>query len=241
MVTNNAANNVTAATGKVLQGAGVGTASAFSTATYPSVATGTGTILRADGTNWVATTATYPNTAGTSGNVLTSDGTNWNSTAPASSGGTLGTPQTTTSGTTALFTGMASTSKLIVINFDRVSASGTDAFTIQLGSGGSLQTSGYNGFTTNILTLNNVWSSSAFLTTSPSIAASQIGGQIVLSLLNASTNVWSIASQLFTTTVSQFFWGAGTVTLAGTIDRFQVAMTGVNTFDNGQINFLAYS
>ena len=33
-----------------------------STATYPNTATGTGTILRADGTNWSATTSTYPNT-----------------------------------------------------------------------------------------------------------------------------------------------------------------------------------
>lgn len=86
MATNNAANIPTAATGKVLQGAGVGTASTFSTATYPSVATGTGKILRADGTNWVATTATFPDTAGTNGNVLTSNGTNWASTAPAASG-----------------------------------------------------------------------------------------------------------------------------------------------------------
>ncbi len=62
MVTINAANNKTGASGKVLQGQGVGTASDFSTATFPSTATGTGTILRADGTNWVATTATYPNT-----------------------------------------------------------------------------------------------------------------------------------------------------------------------------------
>lgn len=83
MTTNNAANNKTAASGKVLQGQGVGTASDFSTATYPSTATTTGQILRADGTNWVGTTATYPDTAGTSGNVLTSDGTNWvSSTAP---------------------------------------------------------------------------------------------------------------------------------------------------------------
>lgn len=81
MVTNNSVNEATAATGKVLQGQGVGTASAFSTATYPATATGTGTIIRADGTNWVATTATYPTTAGTSGNVLTSDGTNWSSSA----------------------------------------------------------------------------------------------------------------------------------------------------------------
>ncbi len=85
MVTNSPGNIKTAATGKILQGQGVGTANDFSTATYPSIATGTGKILRADGTNWVASTATYPDTAGTSGNVLTSDGTNWSSSAPSPS------------------------------------------------------------------------------------------------------------------------------------------------------------
>ncbi len=49
------------ATGTVLQG-NTGANPTFSTATFPSTATGTGTILRADGTNWVATTATYPAT-----------------------------------------------------------------------------------------------------------------------------------------------------------------------------------
>jgi hypothetical protein len=49
-------------------------------------ASGTGKILRANGTSWVATTATYPDLAGTTGNVLTSDGTNWVS-AAASGGG----------------------------------------------------------------------------------------------------------------------------------------------------------
>lgn len=57
MVTNNAANIKTGASGTILQGQGVGTALDFSTATYPS-------------------------TAGTSGNVLTSNGTNWSSSAP---------------------------------------------------------------------------------------------------------------------------------------------------------------
>lgn len=52
----------TATAGQVLQSAGASADPAFSTATFPSTATGTGTILRADGTNWVATTATYPNT-----------------------------------------------------------------------------------------------------------------------------------------------------------------------------------
>lgn len=48
-------------TGQVLQ-ANTGADPTYSTATFPSTATGTGTILRADGTNWVATTATYPST-----------------------------------------------------------------------------------------------------------------------------------------------------------------------------------
>ena len=48
---------------QILQSTGGSTAPAWSTATYPGTATGTGTILRADGTNWAATTATFPNTA----------------------------------------------------------------------------------------------------------------------------------------------------------------------------------
>jgi hypothetical protein len=47
--------------GQVLRSGGAG-APTWSTATFPSTATGTGTILRADGTNWVASTATYPST-----------------------------------------------------------------------------------------------------------------------------------------------------------------------------------
>lgn len=70
------------ATGRILQ-SNAAAAPSFSTATYPSVATGTGTILRADGTNWVPSTATYPNTAGTAGNIMTSDGTNFVSSTPS--------------------------------------------------------------------------------------------------------------------------------------------------------------
>lgn len=51
----------TATAGQVLR-SGASSAPSWSTATYPSTATGTGTFLRADGTNWVASTATLPNT-----------------------------------------------------------------------------------------------------------------------------------------------------------------------------------
>ncbi len=51
-----------ATSGSVLQSAGSSSDPAFSTASYPSTATGTGTILRANGTNWLPTTSTYPDT-----------------------------------------------------------------------------------------------------------------------------------------------------------------------------------
>lgn len=51
----------TATAGQVLR-SGASSAPSWSTATYPSTATGTGTFLRADGTNWVASTSTVPNT-----------------------------------------------------------------------------------------------------------------------------------------------------------------------------------
>jgi len=51
----------TATAGQVLQ-SGSSSAPSWSTATYPSTAASTGTILRANGANWAATTTTYPDT-----------------------------------------------------------------------------------------------------------------------------------------------------------------------------------
>jgi hypothetical protein len=61
--------------GQVFQSGGASADPAYSTATYPATATGTGTILRADGTNWSATTATYPNST-TSQQILYSTANN---------------------------------------------------------------------------------------------------------------------------------------------------------------------
>lgn len=61
-------------TGKILQ-SNASAAPSFSTASYPSVATSTGTLLRADGTNWVHTTATFADTYGAS-TLLYSNGAN---------------------------------------------------------------------------------------------------------------------------------------------------------------------
>ncbi len=62
--------------GQVLQSGGASADPAYSTATYPSTAGTSGTLLQSNGTNIVNTTATYPGTAGTSGTILQSNGTN---------------------------------------------------------------------------------------------------------------------------------------------------------------------
>lgn len=77
MATNNSANIVTAAAGKVLQGAGVGVNCTFSTPTYPSTSGSSGKVLISDGTNNVYSTPTFPNASATSGKIIKSDGTNW--------------------------------------------------------------------------------------------------------------------------------------------------------------------
>jgi hypothetical protein len=162
MSTNNACDEPTASPGKLLQGQGIAVASNFSVATYPSLATGTGKILRADGTNWVPTTATFPDLSGAANNLLTSDGTNWIS-APVTAGsifsvtGTLTNSQIKNLRTSAvtILAGLG-TGKVIVPIF----------FSIVLNYGGS------NPFTNNgaainlyystVVAVKNVFDSSVF-------------------------------------------------------------------------------
>jgi hypothetical protein len=61
--------------GQLFQSNGSGSAPAYTTATYPAIATGTGTLLRADGTNYVASTATFADTYAAS-TMLYSNGAN---------------------------------------------------------------------------------------------------------------------------------------------------------------------
>lgn len=86
------------ASGTVLQGGGGSADPAFSTATYPSVATSAGTFLRADGTNWLASTATLPNTAAQGDLLYASAADTWISLAKSSTPGQVLTNNGTSNG-----------------------------------------------------------------------------------------------------------------------------------------------
>lgn len=102
----------TATAGQVLQSAGSSADPAFSTATFPATATGTGTILRADGTNWVATTATYPATT-TVSQLLYSSATNVVGGLATANNGTLVTSAT---GVPSILAGPGTTGNILQSN-----------------------------------------------------------------------------------------------------------------------------
>lgn len=122
MVTNSSSNTPTAATGKVLQGQGIGTANAFSTATYPSVSGTSGKVLVSDGTNIVSSTPTFPNASATSGKFIRSDGSNWIASTPTlpTAAGTSGNVMTS-DGTNFV----TSTTRIQTISGDSGSLTGT--------------------------------------------------------------------------------------------------------------------
>lgn len=61
--------------GEVLTSGGAGADPTWTTPTFPGTVGGVGTIIRSDGTNWVATTNTFPNTAA-AGDILMASGAN---------------------------------------------------------------------------------------------------------------------------------------------------------------------
>jgi hypothetical protein len=175
MATNNAANIPTAAAGKVLQGAGVGVASTFSTPTYSSASGTSRKILVSDGTNNVYSTETWA-TPGSSGNVLTSDATNWTSAAPSGSGSSYslemlsGNQTTITDSTTyylpwgtAWVTTLSTLNKLWIPKAGTITSCYGSAFVAATGSGENVtiairlnDTTNTNITTTSVWTTNDV-------------------------------------------------------------------------------------
>lgn len=123
MVTNNAINVATAATGKILQGAGVGVAPTFSTATYPS-------------------------TAGTIGNVLTSDGTNFTSSAPSGGGSFVWISQVVSSSASTTEFALSGYNIYKFIYYNVTTSTNANNFFLEVSDdgGSTWKTSGYSQF-----------------------------------------------------------------------------------------------
>jgi hypothetical protein len=147
------------------------------------------------------------------------------------------TAQASTSGTSIDFTGIPTGVKRITVMFQGVSTSGTSNKQVQIGSG-SFTTSGYASsyvtFSTSTL------GAATFSTGFPLyniVAADNISGMLILTLLTG--NTWVASANVATTGANPFGASAGSIALGGTLDRVRVTtVNGTDTFDAGSINIL---
>lgn len=162
----------------------------------------------------------------------------WRVMAAQSSGSatiTLGTPQATTSGTSIDFTSIPSGTKMIIVNLNGVSTSGTSIALVQLGDSGGVENTGYSGSTANAL-----YTDGARLYTT--WAASTIAhGTITIVLINSSTKTWAITGVLGYSNAGLSNILGYTKSLSADLDRIRLTTVGgTDTFDAGEINILYF-
>jgi len=147
--------------------------------------------------------------------------------------------QASTSGTAIDFTGIPSWVKKVTVMFSGVSASGTSSYLVQIGSG-SITSSGYNSCAAGSIDA-----------ASPAVAASTAGYLIVADTASDVKNghmvITLMGSNLYVSshtlggdsTRNVVWWGGGSVTLGGTLDRIRITtVNGTDTFDAGSINIM---
>ncbi len=160
--------------GQVLQSGGGSADPTYSTATFPSTATGTSKVLVADGTNWVASTPTFPNASATSGKFIRSDGTNWVASTPTlpTSAGTAGkvlmSNATNYIESTPTYPSTSGTSRKILVSDGTNNVYSTETWAVPGTSGNVLTSDGTN------------WTSSA---------SSSVGNLLVATLALTNTQI----------------------------------------------------
>jgi hypothetical protein len=159
----------------------------------------------------------------------------------ATLGPTLGTPVTTTSGTTVDFTNIPSWARRITIMFVGVSTSGTSNPLIQIGDSGGIEATGYlggGGFNQPA----NVCSAALFTTgwgIGYGIAANLIHGALTLYCVDPSTFTWVISGVIAPSNTASVGMIAGSKSLSAALDRIRItSVGGTDTFDAGTINIM---
>jgi hypothetical protein len=146
-----------------------------------------------------------------------------------------GTSQVSTAGTSIDFTGIPSWVKRITVMFDGVSTNGTSPICIQLGDSGGIETTGYNGGSTN-QTPTYVANTVGLNINSGVAGASQTMGHAILTNISGNTWVLSSGSQISANNITA---AGGSKATSATLDRIRITtVNGTDTFDAGSINIL---
>jgi hypothetical protein len=151
-----------------------------------------------------------------------------------------GTPvDTDTSATSYDFTSIPSGVKSITVSLSGVSTNGTSNIQIQIGDGGGIEVSGYDGVSTNIgqaVGTSAIASATGFGINSASAAWMSVGS-IVLTRQNFNIFLWAAAGDVASSGTSRLSSTAGTKALSAELDRVRLTtVNGTDTFDAGQVN-----
>jgi hypothetical protein len=144
-----------------------------------------------------------------------------------------------TTNTSLDFTSIPSWVKRVTVMFNGVSTNGTSLIVVRLGTSGGVVASGYTGAASSVgaTVITQQWASGFGLRGSTTTAADIYEGHMLLSLIDSSDWISSHTMALSNAPVTLF--GAGSVSLGGTLDQVRITTTGgVNTFDAGTINLL---
>ena len=145
--------------------------------------------------------------------------------------------------TSVEYTGIPSWVKRITFMLNGVSTNSTSPMQIQLGDSGGYETTGYNGSNHIFVgAIASITLSSGFLltiNTSYQIAASQYSGSCVFTLVDASTNTWSMFGSIAAHTGGYGYLTSGSKALSATLDRIRITTAnGTDTFDLGSVSVL---
>jgi hypothetical protein len=150
---------------------------------------------------------------------------------------TSGTVVSPTSGTGVTFTGIPSWVKRITIMIGGLTYSTSLQTSIQIGSG-SLSTSGYTSVGAVIVGAAVGISSQTSGFNTHGAYTGPISGQVVLTLLNSATNLWT-ASGLISHGQPAMQQTSGYIALAGSLDRVAInTVAGTATLSAGSVNIL---
>jgi hypothetical protein len=153
-------------------------------------------------------------------------------------------PVTIAAATTDLIPAIPSGTKKVELCFKDVSLNNTDAFGLQLGDSGGIETSGYEGTCGNFSSGGQSASanSAMFFITNTTVAAQRYSGIFTMSLIEASSNTWSYSVNAAPNTAANVFNGAGQKALSAELSQAQWDTSGAGTFDDGEytIRFMDY-
>lgn len=163
------------------------------------------------------------------------DGTNVQLTGGASGGGggiTLGTEQSTTSGTSKTFSGLAGTKKIDIM-FNGVSLTADVDLKVTIGPASGLEITGYFSRSGELLTASQTVNVLTTAFNVNSFLAGSLWGTMTLTLEDNSDNTWTCNHVFHSDGTAGIYFGAGAKSLLGELTQLQIFG---GTFDGGAVN-----